>query len=129
MSSPAQVPRGSASDGLLLQLDVTNVLQVRDVLVDQIDSMQRALSKAERPLNLGPCGGDPVSLQAAERFGTKLQEIKAVHWAHVAELQEATDRLAEAARHYGFTDEHLGGSLTSSSAPSARPDHTPPASR
>ncbi|BBG05428.1 MULTISPECIES: PE domain-containing protein [Pseudonocardia] len=125
MSSPAHLPRGSASDGLLLQIDVSNVLQVRDVLVAQLGSMQLALGRAERQLNLGPCGRDPVSLQAAASFRTKIEEIKAVHWAHVAELREATDRLAEAARHYGFTEEQLKGSFSSSPS-STRSEHASP---
>ena len=129
MSSPAHSPRDSASDGLLLQVDVANVLQVRDVLVTQIESMRRALDNADRRLNLEPCGSDPVSIQAAENFRRKIEGFKAVHWAHVAELQEAADRLAEAARHYGFTDDELGRSFGSAPMPSTHPDDAPPGGR
>ncbi|MEV1293932.1 PE domain-containing protein [Pseudonocardia sp. NPDC049635] len=129
MTSPAHIPRGVVSDGLLLQVDTTNVLQIRDVLVAQIDSMKRALTRAERQLSLGPCGDDPISLRAAERFAVKIKEIQAAHWAHVAELQDAADRLAEAARHYGFTEDQLGGSFASSPSATARPNPAPPGSR
>lgn len=88
-----------------MQIDIANVLRVGKVLVAQRDALELALSRAERDLDLAPCGLDPVSGDAAQQFRAKLQEIKAVHWAHLDELQEATDRLAEAARHYELDEE------------------------
>lgn len=105
MSSPAHEARGTASDPLLMQIDIANVLRVGKVLVTQRDALELALSRAERDLDLAPCGLDPVSGDAAQQFRAKLQQIKAVHWAHLDELQEATDRLAEAARHYELDEE------------------------
>ena len=105
MTTPAHGSRGTASDPLLLQVDVDNVLRVGRVLATQRDALETALTRAERDLDLSPCGLDPVSNDAAQLFRPKLQEIKAVHWAHLEEVEEATNRLADAARHYGLDEE------------------------
>ena len=105
MNSPAHEARGTASDPLIVQIDISNVLRVGQVLASQRDALELALSRAERELDLTPCGLDPVSGDAAQQFRTKLQQIKAVHWAHFEEIREATDRLVEAARHYELDEE------------------------
>lgn len=125
MTSPAHEPRGTASDRLIVQIDIDNVLLVGRALATQRDALELALSRAERELDLAPCGLDPVSRDAAQLFSAKVGQIKAVHWAHLDEVQEATDRLREAARHYqldealiekAFRPEPAGRDRTSSSS-------------
>lgn len=69
------------------------------------------LTHADRQLDLQPPGADPISGDATPRFRHKIQQIKDVHWAHVHELHEATERLREAARHYGWTEEQIDDSF------------------
>lgn len=112
MTSPAHAPRGTASDSLLTQINIDNVIQVHNALHKQEQDMRILLHNANRELHLDPAGGDPISAEVTPRFRAKIAEIKAVHWAHVHELAEATERLRQAARHYGFTDDEIGDSFT-----------------
>lgn len=120
MTSPAHDPRGTASDSLLAQISVHNVLQVRNVLHKQERDIKTILGAAEKNLDLKPPGRDPISNDATALFRAKIQQIKDVHWAHVHELSEATERLREAAAHYGFTEDEIRDSFLAHDA-AARP--------
>lgn len=111
MTSPAHAPRGTASDSLLTQVNVDNVLQVRNVLHKQERDIKTLLGQANRDLDLLPAGADPISADVTPLFRAKLDQIKQVHWAHVRELEEATERLRETALHYGFTENDVDESF------------------
>lgn len=103
-----------------MQIDIDNVLQVGRTLASQRDALELALSRAERDLDLAPCGLDPVSRDAAQLFRAKVGQITAVHWAHFEEVREATDRLTEAARHYRLDETLIERAFRSESLGPAR---------
>jgi hypothetical protein len=97
----------------MTQIDRANVLAVRNELQFQAEQMQRALRRARDECEVRPCGGDLVSRDAASSFGRKIDQIIAVHTAHLNEITEAVDRLGETARHYGYTEDAITASLDS----------------
>ena len=98
----------------MTQVNRDNVLQVRNVLRHQTDTMRLALQKANLELRLVRCGGDPVSADATPIFQGKIDGVLAKHWAYYAEIREAVDRLTETAWDYGYTDEQIQASFTRS---------------
>ncbi|MEQ3552204.1 hypothetical protein WIS52_17155 [Pseudonocardia nematodicida] len=52
-----------------------------------------------------------ISDDATPLFQTKINQITQAHWAHHEELLEATDRLREAARHYGLIEDEVTDTL------------------
>ncbi|MEU6696476.1 hypothetical protein [Pseudonocardia sp. NPDC046786] len=120
MDIDARLPRGTASDSLMTQIDIGNVLQVRDALAQQARSIQKALREAYGLANIGRCGDDPVSRDAQRMFQAKIDSIFAAHRAHVAELDEACARLGEAARQYGLVEDEAAGSFGSVETPSGQ---------
>ncbi|MFP5021097.1 hypothetical protein [Pseudonocardia phyllosphaerae] len=111
MSTPAHLPRGTESDSLLIQVNIDNVLQIHNVLHRQELDVTAILLRAREETTLRQCGEDLISIDVTPMFQAKIDEIINIHWAHVAELQEATKRLREAARHYGFTDDDVQNSF------------------
>ena len=97
----------------MAQVNSANVLAVRNELRFQAEQMQRALHRASWDCRVEPCGQDPVSLDAAKTFDAKIQRIIEAHTAHLNEITEAADRLYEAARQYGYTEESIRASLDS----------------
>ncbi|ALL75009.1 hypothetical protein AD006_06250 [Pseudonocardia sp. EC080610-09] len=95
----------------MTQIDRTNVLAVRNELQFQAEQMQVALRRARDDCVVRPCGGDLVSRDAALSFGRKVEQIIAVHTAHLHEIIEAVGRLTETAHHYGYTEEAITASL------------------
>ncbi|WP_179956591.1 PE domain-containing protein [Pseudonocardia autotrophica] len=122
MDIDARLPRGTASDSLMTQIDIGNVLQVRDALAEQSRSIQQALRAAYGLSNIGRCGDDPVSRDAQKMFQREIEEIFAAQRAHIAELDEACDRLGEAARQYGLVEDEAADSFRSTGAPQG--EHT-----
>ena len=112
MDIDARLPRGTASDSLMTQIDVSNVLQTHAVLREQADSIQLALNVAALNLtNIPRCGDDPVSRDAQRMFQRKIDHILATHNAHLAELNEACRRLHEAAVQYGLVEDETAESF------------------
>ncbi|WP_227012747.1 MULTISPECIES: PE domain-containing protein [unclassified Pseudonocardia] len=111
MDNNPLLPRGTESDALMVQISRSNVLAVRNELRFQAEQMQAALMRAGHDCRVRPCGQDVVSLDAALSFRRKIQQIIAVHTAHLHEITEAVDRLTEAAHHYGYTEEAITASL------------------
>ncbi|GAA1392874.1 hypothetical protein GCM10009613_38640 [Pseudonocardia kongjuensis] len=105
MDTDAHAPRGTASDSLMTQIDVTNVRQVRAVLLREIDSVQQALRDASDLRAIPRCGDDPVSIDAQRMFQAQINHILDTHKAWVEELREACERLDLAAQEYGLVEE------------------------
>lgn len=112
MTTSAHRPRGTASDALLLQVHVGNVLQVRAAYLRQRDAVDTAVVNARRDFSLRPCGGDPVSNDYTPEFQSKLTAIADVHERHVRELDDAIERLEDAAREYGLTEDQIRDSFS-----------------
>ncbi|BBG04286.1 MULTISPECIES: hypothetical protein [Pseudonocardia] len=89
----------------MTQINITNVLQARAALMEQVDSIQFALNNASLDLTAIPrCGDDPVSRDAQKIFQAKINHILDTHGAYLVELYEACARLDEAAVQYGLVE-------------------------
>ncbi|GAA1392511.1 hypothetical protein GCM10009613_37450 [Pseudonocardia kongjuensis] len=125
MDIDARLPRGTASDSLMTQIHIGNVLQVRDALAEQARSIRQALDDARGLTEIPRCADDPVSRDAQRMFQREINAILAAHTAHVAELKEACVRLGEAAREYGLVEEEAAGSFGSAVNPRSGPSRGP----
>lgn len=104
MDTSLHRPRGTASDSLMTQIHVGNVLQVHGLYASEADAIRRVLLDADWMRNIERCADDPISRDAQKLFQEKIDRIFATHYAHVMELLEAVTRLRYAAREYAFTD-------------------------
>ncbi|MBC3194632.1 hypothetical protein H7X46_26640 [Pseudonocardia sp. C8] len=111
MSTSAHDPRGSASDSLITQINIDNVMQACRIFDEQVTSMQRAIQNSALLRNIPACGKDIVSADAQALFQSKIDRILAVHQDHLEEVREARDRLKKAALQYGFTEDQVETSL------------------
>jgi hypothetical protein len=107
----AKSPRGSASDSLMAQVHVDNVLAVHALLTAQAESMSRALRGANQLRAVPRCADDVVSVDAQKLFQAKIDQILDIHQAHLDEVVEAAERLREAALQYRYTDADIAGAL------------------
>lgn len=105
MTIDANRPRGTESDSLMTQIHADNVVAVHALLAAQAGRMREILEDADWMRDLPLPGEDPISRDAKDWcFQPKVNQILDVHWAHYYEVQEAADRLREAARQYGHTE-------------------------
>lgn len=107
MDTPSHRPLGTASDSLMTQIHVDNVLQVHGVLASEADAIEKVLFEANWMRNIPRCADDPISINARDAFQKKIDQILDVHQAHHDELTEAVVRLRQAAREYEFTDDEV----------------------
>lgn len=121
MPIDAALPRGSASDSLLAQVNAANVLAVHRALRTQFESMLAALGDVAWMNDIPACAEDPVSKDAKAQFQPKVRAILEVHTAHCNEVKEAADRLREAARQYGFTENEIEASFRRDAGPVPTP--------
>ena len=96
----------------MTQISVDNVHAVHALLVNQAARMSKALAEANWLRNIPAVAADPVSRDGRDAFQPKIDKILDVHWAHYFEVQEAADRLRQAAREYGHTDEAVEAAVT-----------------
>lgn len=113
----AHRPRGTASDSLLTQISTDNVVGVYAVLAAQAERMRQLLEDADWMRDMPLPGEDPVSHGAKQVFQPKIDQILDVHWAHYFEVQEAADRVRQAAREYGHTDADVKAAFDRAHAP------------
>lgn len=111
MTTSARSPRGTASDSLLVQVNPDNILQVRNAYLAQQQRLDDTLQDARRSRAAILPGRDPISIDYAPVFGSRVDAVVDRFRAHVEELREATNRLGEAAREYGFTEDEIEGSF------------------
>lgn len=103
-------------DGLTTQVTPENVLAVHAALRTQADELRQILRDAQYSVQIGRCGGDPISADAATAFNAKLTDVLAVHWAHQREIDKAASALRQIARDYGHTDEAIAQAVTAQDA-------------
>ncbi|MEU6697305.1 hypothetical protein [Pseudonocardia sp. NPDC046786] len=109
MDIEAKRPVGTASDGLMSQISIGNVLAVHGVLAAQAERMYVLLEGSRWLRTIEAVGGDPVSLDARNSFQLKINNMLDGQWARYRELSEATERLRAAAREYGHTEDMIHG--------------------
>lgn len=112
MTTSAHSPRGTASDSLLVQVNSDNVLQVRNAYRTQQQRLDDTLHDARQSQGRILPGRDPISTYYGPVFESRVDAVLERFRAHVEELREATNRLAEAAREYGYTEDAIKQSLT-----------------
>ena len=112
MTVPGLPDHDPKFDGLLTQVDPDNVLAVHAVMRRQADDLEVALRAAQSDLQIGRCGGDPISADAEVAFNAKITDVFDLHWRHQREVDEAATLLRLTAQHYGHTDDDIAGAIT-----------------
>ncbi|MEV1291481.1 hypothetical protein [Pseudonocardia sp. NPDC049635] len=111
MHIEAKLPRGTASDSLMTQIHIDNVLQTHAILAQQAAAIQIALTNAVALRSIPRCGEDPVSKDAQKMFQAKIDLILDSHEDYLVELREACERLRQAAVQYGLIEDDVTDSL------------------
>ncbi|MEU6696690.1 hypothetical protein [Pseudonocardia sp. NPDC046786] len=111
MHIDARLPRGTASDSLMTQIHIGNVLQTHAALEQQAIAVQLALHDASDLRSIPRCGDDPISRDAQKMFQAKIDHILDTHDVYLAELREACTRLKEAAVQYGLVEDETAESF------------------
>lgn len=104
----------SINEDLLSQVNAENVLAAAALFQKQADDLRARLHGASQELQVGRCGGDPVSADAQRMFQARIDQIIRVHWAHHEELTAAVAALRAAARSYGHTDADIARAFDAS---------------
>jgi uncharacterized protein YukE len=104
----------SAVNNVNLQVTSENVLDVRKILLQEADRLQKYGGQdAVMTQLVGLCGGDPVSQQAAQAFNQRIrQEIQRCQ-DYARELRNAGNSLDQVAKNYGYTEEQIEDSFKS----------------
>ena len=97
----------------MVQVDRDNVLAVHRAFRDHANELRKCLMDVGFEVQLGLCGGDPVSRDAAgpRGFGGKIATLLDVHWKHWKELDAVANELQQTARTYGHTEDDITQSL------------------
>lgn len=119
-SSPDHRP-ASASDHLMVQINVDNVMQVYRLFDDRVAQLQDGFKLAAQLRDIPACADDPISRDARELFQPKVNAIVDAHAAHAEEVIRARDRLREAAEQYGLLEDEAASAFTPRSLPPSHP--------
>ena len=101
----------AAVSALALQVDRHTVLAARAALLAEAERLDRALVERHRGHDVGRCGGDPVSPEAAVAFNERINALLANCFAYNRDLRAAASALDVTARTYGYTDEQIAASF------------------
>lgn len=98
----------------MLQVSEDNVLAVHRAFQQHADDLRFELQRIGASIQIGLCGGDPVSADAAgpNSFGGKAQRLLDVHWRHWEELSTVASLLRATALSYGNSEEEINRSLS-----------------
>jgi hypothetical protein len=108
-------PLDAAVRALALQVNRDTVLKARAALLAEADRLDIELGKRRLGSEVGLCGGDPVSPEAASAFNERINALVMSCQAYNSELRAAAAALDGTARTYGFTDEQIAASYRSAS--------------
>ena len=95
---------------LALQVDRTTVLKARSALLDEANRLDVELDRSKHGGEVGLCGGDPVSPEAAKAFNVRIGAMIASCRAYNRDLRAAALALDATARAYGYTDDEIAAS-------------------
>lgn len=108
------------------QVNRENVLGVYQVLANEALRLRKVVQDNGYKLEIGLCGGDPVSHDAQRGFNAKLDRLRSQCISYVASLANAAEQLKRAAQAYGYTEDEINASLTSVPASGATPNDLSP---
>jgi hypothetical protein len=101
----------AAVGALALHVNRDTVLKARAALLAEAERLDRQLVERHRGHDVGKCGGDPVSPEAANAFNERINALVANCFAYNRDLRAAAGALDAIARTYGFTDEQIAASF------------------
>lgn len=101
----------AAVGALALQVSRETVLAARAALLAEAERLDRELVERHRGHDVGRCGDDPVSPEAAIAFNERINALAENCFAYNRDLRAAAGALDGVARTYGFTDEQIAASF------------------
>lgn len=115
MAIPVRAHLDAAVADVGMQVTRDNVLQARAALLAEADRLDAALAhEAGDMKNVGLCGGDPVSADAAPAFDERVMLLLEQCKAYNKHLREAAASLHDVARSYGYTEDEISSSFNGS---------------
>ncbi|WP_031466891.1 hypothetical protein [Sciscionella sediminilitoris] len=116
LRATASAERALAPSGMRdIQVDKDNVLQVAEVVQEVLDTEGRKVRELLGEIGILAPGDDLVSKGMAEAWDKRLRTNPDSHvnriQGYLDSLARLVDRLAEAARSYGFNEEEIAGAL------------------
>jgi hypothetical protein len=103
----------AAVESLRLQVDRDTVLQARAALLSEALHLKDTMRIESGSTQIGMCGGDPVSSDAAPAFNERIALLIGQCRQYTEELEAAADSLAKVAHLYGFTETEIAQSFSS----------------
>ena len=95
---------------LALQVNRDTVLKARAALLAEADRLDLELDQRKHGSEVGLCGGDPVSPEAARAFNERINASSTSCRAYNRDLRAAANALDATARAYGYTDDQIAAS-------------------
>lgn len=113
MAIPVRAQLDAAVADVGMQVTRDNVLQARAALLGEADRLEMALTDQWHNWEgVGLCGGDPVSVDAADAFGERSAALLANCRTYNEHLRKAAHALDAIALSYGYTEDEIAASFT-----------------
>jgi len=103
-------PLDAAVRALALQVNRDTVLQARAALLAEADRLDLELNQRKHGSEVGVCGGDPVSPEAAGAFNERINALVMDCRTYNRELRVAANALDATAKSYGYTEDEIAAS-------------------
>lgn len=100
---------------LALQVNRDTVLKARAALLAEADRLDLELNRRKHGSEVGVCGGDPVSPEAAGAFNERINALVVGCREYNRDLRTAANTLDATARAYGYTEDEIAASYHPSS--------------
>jgi len=103
-------PLDAAVRALALQVNRDTVLKARAALLAEARRLDLELDQRKLGSEVGLCGSDPVSPEAAVAFNERIDALVMSCRAYNGHLRMAATALDATARAYGYTDDEIAAS-------------------
>ena len=125
----AHLPAGQALvadlDHVGYQVNRENVLGVYSVLANEAERLSKVMQDNGHKLEVGLCGGDPVSYDAQHGFSAKLDRLRTQCNDYVYSLAKAAERVRQAARAYGYSEDQITAAFRTAAHEGSPPNRSP----
>jgi hypothetical protein len=101
----------AAVRSLALQVNRDTVLKARAALLAEAERLDHLLVERHRAHDVGLCGRNPVSPEAAQAFNERIDALVEGCFAYNRDLRAAAGVLDATARAYGYTEEQIAASF------------------